>query len=68
MSENEPTPELLPKPIDEMTADELFEFFPDNKKPYVGRVVGRSALGPIVEMPQDLVEGLLELRQQSIDS
>jgi hypothetical protein len=47
----------LPKPIDEMTDDELWELFPPEPLQISwGKVIGHNALGPIVLVSDELFE------------
>lgn len=57
---SQPTPDRLPKPIDEMTADEIWALFPDNK-PYIGERIGESEYGPIIAVSEGLMNEMVDL-------
>ncbi len=62
-NEGKPTPDRLPRPIDELSDDEFWDLFPE-RKPHCARVVGQSTLGPIVRLPEDVVREMRVLTDE----
>ncbi len=64
--EGKPTPDRLPKPIDELSDDEFWDLFSE-RKPHCAKVVGQSALGPIVQLPEAIVSEMRALTDEVVE-